>query len=159
MKSIKLLAKILACLVIGLCLRMIMNHYVMFIEINGKSMEPTLPEGSLGIAMKINLEDIERGDIVIIDKGNADYIIKRIIGLPGETISCTQNKIYINSKEIEDEFLENTWDFEEIKLGEDEIFVLGDNRLKSFDSRHDGPFKVSQIVANNVKYFSNQTSK
>ena len=66
--------------------------------------------------------------------------------MPGETISCKDGIIYINSKKVEEKYGKGvTNDFEKVKLGKDEYFVLGDNRANSLDSSEFGPIKKSQI--------------
>ena len=74
-----------------------------------------------------------------------------IIGLPNESIRIKNNRIYINDKEIENSYAYGeTSDYDEITLGEDEYFVLGDNRLISKDSRIIGPVKRSKIKGKTI---------
>ena len=81
----------------------------------------------------------------VLEVNKISYI-KRVIGLPGETISCENNTIYVNSRKIDDKFGSGvTSDFKKITLGKDEYFVLGDNRENSLDSRYYGPFKKKEI--------------
>ena len=89
---------------------------------------------------------INRFDIVVVDKGDS-YIIKRVIGLPGENIRYEDNKLYVNDELIEEPFLEigkNTDDFE-ASLPDDCYFLMGDNRQVSLDSRALGCFDISKI--------------
>ena len=80
-------------------------------------------------------------------KTNKTYIIKRIIGLPGESVAYIDGKLYINEKAAQDKYaLSDMEDFEEVKLAGDEYFVMGDNRKVSQDSRAIGPVKKSQIL-------------
>ena len=89
--------------------------------------------------------DIERFDIVVIDEGN-EYIIKRVIGLPGETVEYRDNKLYINDKLVKDNYGNGkTDDFKE-KVSKNSYFVLGDNRTNSMDSRVFGAFKKKKII-------------
>ncbi len=114
-------------------------------EVSGQSMEPTLHDGDSLLVDKLSyrFSDPKRFDIIIFPYAGdpESYFIKRIIGLPGETVQIDYDgNIYING-----ELLEEYYGAEVIKdpgraaepvtLGEDEYFVMGDNRNYSFDSR------------------------
>lgn len=133
------------------------------VQVEGSSMAPTLTNGQLGItdAISPKIGNIQRFDIVII-KMSSKYLIKRVIGLPGETISYKNDKLYINGKEISEEYLDSNYkaayaqftaDIDEITLGDDEYYCLGDNRPNSMDSRTYGPFKATQIVSKELIFF------
>ena len=123
------------------------------IRVNGTSMDTTLQDKEIMILNKINykLNDIERFDIVVIKKDDS-YLIKRIIGLPGETLKYVDDKLYINDKESKEYFKnQSTQDFDIIELGYDKIpndcyFAIGDNRKDSLDSRIFGCFKKEDIL-------------
>lgn len=159
------------------------------VRVDGKSMYPTLKDGEFGFTNVggVLLNGVERGDIVVVtmeENGQKTHWVKRVIGLPGETVSCVNDVIYINGKVLDetkyidpdyrqsfvDEYhffnkVENSdlgdnkrnynpdfkyksaIDFKETKLGDDEYFVMGDNRPYSKDSRYVGPVKKSQIFA------------
>ena len=73
-------------------------------------------------------------------------MIKRIIGLPGEKIEYTDNKLYIDGKYVKEDFKHmETMDFS-TTLGEDEYFIMGDNRTNSTDSRIFGPISRDEII-------------
>jgi signal peptidase I len=73
-------------------------------------------------------------------------LIKRIIGLPGDTVYCEDGKIYVNDELLDESYSDGkTNDFASVTLKEDEYFVLGDNRDDSFDSSEFGVIKKSQI--------------
>lgn len=114
-------------------------------EVSGHSMEPTLQHGDNLIVDKISyrFREPERYEIIVFPyqyKENT-YYIKRIIGLPGETVQIIDGEVYINGELLADEhygkevMLDPGIAAESITLGDDEYFVLGDNRNHSSDSR------------------------
>ena len=151
-------------------------------DVYGSSMEPTLYSGDAVFVEMISVYtgNFDRGDIVTIDaKGMEGYshdenLIKRIIGLPGETIKIADGNVYINGQLLdESDYLPadtktyvgmegQSRGYDEITLGPDEYYCMGDNRGGSNDSRRMGPFKKSQIDAkvlariypfNKIKFF------
>lgn len=116
------------------------------IRVNGTSMYPTLEEGETMILNKIGIyKGVERFDIIVIDAGD-DYIIKRVIAMPGETIAYIDGKLYINGKYMDDIYAKSkTEDFDAVTLQDNEYFVMGDNRIVSKDSRMIGPITENQI--------------
>lgn len=146
------------------------------VRVDGKSMYPTLKDGEFGFTNVggVLLNGVKRGDIVVVtmeEKGQKTHWVKRVIGMPGDTISCVNDIVFINGKVLDetqyidpdyrqscvDQFgyfnkvpnADNTdvQDFEEVKLGDDEYYVMGDNRPYSKDSRYVGPVKKSQLFA------------
>lgn len=126
------------------------------ISVNGSSMYPTLKDKDFGIASvyKTFINDVKRGDIVIIYLESQEYIIKRVIGMPNETVACENGVVTINGEALDESYLDAdyvatfdafTEDFGPITLGSDEFFVMGDNRPNSKDSRYYGPFKYDDI--------------
>lgn len=126
------------------------------VEVNGSSMESTLSNEDRLVLEKITyrFKDPERFDIIVFRpyKDQKDlYYIKRIIGLPGETIQIIDDAIYINDELLEEDYgrepmLDSGAAAEPIELGEDEYFVLGDNRNDSTDSR----FEVGIVERSSV---------
>ena len=146
------------------------------VRVDGRSMYPTLKDGEFGFTNVggVPLNGVKRGDIVVVtmeEKGQKTHWVKRVIGMPGDTISCVNDIVFINGKVLDetqyidpdyrqscvDQFgyfnkvpnANNTdvQDFEEVKLGDDEYYVMGDNRPYSKDSRYVGPVKKSQLFA------------
>lgn len=117
--------------------------------VSGASMDNTLENGQLVIINKFiyGFKDIERFDIVVVkNKVDKDKIIKRVIGLPNERIEYINNELYINGEKLETGYnFPETNDFS-TETGENEYFVLGDNRTVSKDSRMLGNFTETEIV-------------
>ena len=113
-------------------------------HVSGESMENTLDDGDQLIVDKLTyrFHDPERFDIIVFPFRYKDntYYIKRIIGLPGETVQIVDGEIYINGELLEESYGRDVMQdaglaAEPITLGDDEYFVLGDNRNYSSDSR------------------------
>ncbi len=122
--------------------------------VDGASMDNTLKDGQLVIINKFiyRFDDIKRFDIVVVSNEiNNDKIIKRVIGLPNETIMYKDNNLFINGELIKTDYdFGDTEDFTKTTK-DNEYFVLGDNRVVSKDSRVLGNFTKSDILGR-VKY-------
>lgn len=142
----KIIKELIPYLVIILVVMVIRTFIVTPIMVRGDSMYPTL-EGNEIMLLKKYDTDYKRFDVVVIDKNvEGDNLIKRVIGLPGETIRCRNNVVYIDGKPLDDSYAYGSTDnFQEIKLGDDEYFVMGDNREISLDSRVIGVIKKNEI--------------
>lgn len=121
------------------------------IKVDGSSMYPTLNNNEILLLEKYD-KNYQRFDIVVFKSGK-NKLIKRVIGLPGETVEYKDNKLYIDGKYYEEPFLKNkqkTYDFKlkdiDYKtIPQDCYFVLGDNRTNSTDSRILGPINKKYI--------------
>lgn len=116
--------------------------------VEGASMEPTLHNQEKNFVNKFYLSDnIKRGEVVII-KGKEENYVKRIIGLPGDSIEMKKDQLFINGVQFEESYLSQnrkqaeqmgsllTGDFGPEIVPENNYFVMGDNRLHSMDSRN-----------------------
>lgn len=143
------------------------------IEVYGPSSLPTIREGQIGLSSIITLRfrEIRRFEFVIFpqmdefgqirkdSQGKSIFLVKRVIGLPNDTIEFRNDQLLVNGEIVEEPFLDNplaqqykdrgllfTQNFGPITLEDDELFVVGDNRRGSSDSRGElGPIKVDDV--------------
>lgn len=144
----------------GLAL-LIRGFFLIPVPVEGNSMQNTLEQGDFVLMEKFT--SIQRFDVVVFQMSDGTTYIKRVIGLPGETVSYRDDQLYINDREVAEPFLEenlaqdeqrnlftNDFEFEELmgvrKLGKDSYFVLGDNRRMSKDSRSFGAISGGKII-------------
>lgn len=127
--------------------------------VNGASMEDNFEDGDYILVDEISyrFNEVERGDVVIFryPEDPDQFFIKRIIGLPEETIQIKNNKITVYNKQspnglvLQEDYLspeQETIGNSRIRLDSNEYFVLGDNRLQSSDSRIWGPVNKTLII-------------
>ena len=137
-------------------------------QVVGPSMTPTLKEGSVVVVNKLK-KNFKREDVIVLSQ-DEKYMIKRVIGLPGEYIQYKDNVLYINGERYDEKYLKDDAITEDFKLEdinetiipEGMYLVLGDNRMDSMDSRDYGLVSKEKVVGkvimsiwplNNVKFF------
>ena len=118
--------------------------------ITGKSMNPTIQEHGVCF-INHNYTDIKRGDIVIVDKDTEPKdLIKRVTGVPGDHIKFSYGDYYLNDEKNPDVYSEGVpYSFgphSEYYIEDDMYFVMGDNRIISYDSRAFGPVRKDEIL-------------
>jgi signal peptidase I len=131
-------------------------------------MEPTLEKGDRVLVNKVSydLHDVNRGDVIVFELGSEDVgpdgikdLIKRVVGLPGDVIETRDGIVYVNDRSVDEPYLADgmiTGDpddprnppIEKQTVPDDHVFVLGDNRSNSADSRYPyrGPIPIDSIV-------------
>lgn len=118
--------------------------------VTGSSMAPTFEEGSRLYTTPIS-GSIDRGDVVVMDDGSSDYAIKRVVGLPGETVYLWRGYVFIDRKILLEPYVpKRVYTLPRQRcsvfvLGPEQFFVLGDNRPSSADSRIYGPVERKQL--------------
>ncbi len=130
--------------------------------IPSQSMEPTLhgcptcnPDRLLVDKLSYKLHSVHRGDVVVFSRPpaapstDAD-LVKRVIGLPGETVRGSGGTVYVNNRALTEPYVapacDGTRDFDPVTVPAGDVFVMGDNRCDSLDSRIFGPIQQSTIV-------------
>jgi len=151
----KILKEFIPYVVIIIVVVLIRTFIATPVLVNGSSMYPTLKNNELLILKKYD-SSYKRYDIVVLDYKN-EKLIKRVIGLPGETVEYKDGVLYIDGKETEDDFSSTTSDFKSSELVTGAIpkgyyLVMGDNRKNSIDSRTIG--LISEDDINGVTNFS-----
>lgn len=144
----KIIRELIPYIIIIITVVLIRTFIATPVLVDGPSMSPTLENNQLLILEKFN-KKLERNDIVVFKYHN-DKLIKRVIGLPGETVEYKDGYLFINDKKVDDEFGSITKDFnlEQLKhkiIPEDYYFVMGDNRNNSVDSRMIGLVSIKNI--------------
>ena len=156
---------LLSAVVLALLIRMFLGEAI---RVDGSSMTNTLQDGEIVLVSKLAylLGDMERNDIVICRYPNREgwtvnfgaslgltqytIFVKRLVALPGDTVRIAAGKLYVNGEMVPDP--ENMGsvprDYGPVVLGEDEYFVMGDNRYSSHDSRASdvGPISSADIM-------------
>ena len=129
-------------------------------RIPSDSMLPTLQEQDRVLVNKLSYDvhEINRGDVVVFERpealpaapGDPEDLIKRVIGLPGDELLARDGTLYVNQRELIEPYLaEGTFTFgldDPVTVGEGEIFVMGDNRENSSDSRVFGPISEDSVI-------------
>ena len=141
----KVIKELIPYIVIVVVVVLIRSFIATPVRVDGDSMNKTFKNGDILILYK--LSKIKRFDVIVLHETDDDEkIIKRVIGMPGDTVAIKDGEIYINDKKIEDKYAYGmTSDYDRITLKSDEYFILGDNRLISKDSRYFGPIKEKEI--------------
>lgn len=135
--------EVLSIVITAFILAMVLRTFVIEgREIPSGSMLPTLQIGDRVMVNKFiyYFKELQRGDVVILDPPevlNSDkYYIKRVIGLPGETVEMKEGKVFINDRPLSEPYLpeELNYTFGPVEVPADSLLVLGDNRNNSYDS-------------------------
>ncbi len=146
----ELVETVVLSLVIFLLIRQVVQNY----RIESHSMEPNFYEGQFILVNKFAYKfgSPERGDVIVFhnpENTSEDYI-KRVIGLPGDTLEIRNQKIYINGKVLEEPYPQNrirpSTQYGPAVIEPNHLFVMGDNRPNSSDSRYFGQLSENLIV-------------
>ena len=118
--------------------------------VEGNSMNPTLNDNQFVFGTSTTIADVERNDIILFERYDGVFLIKRVVAVPGDTLEIKDNKLIVNGNVIAEDYIKepmNTADLAEFKIPQGRYFVLGDNRNNSEDSR-----ALGLIGENNIEY-------
>lgn len=139
-------------IVVAVLLAIMINKFLIFkVDVPTSSMKPTINIGDKFLVTRIyNFENLKRGDIIVFQNNEKnELMVKRLIGVPGDEIDIQGEKLYINGKELIEDYVKYPEKyFGKFKVPEDKYFFLGDNRENSCDSRE---WKEPYINKNDIK--------
>jgi signal peptidase I len=146
---IGLLWEIVQTLIMAVILYFLIDTVVGRVRVENISMQPTLHEGEFILVNKLayRLGDFQRGDIVVFHHDATEDYIKRVIGLPGDTVEVKNGRVFINNQMVNEPYIaapprySGSW-----KVPDGQIYVLGDNRNQSSDSHQWGYVPVGTVV-------------
>jgi signal peptidase I len=138
---------------LALLMFLVINFLTARIRVDGRSMEPNFHDGDYVIVNRLafRLGELQRGDVVVFPyplNQEEDYI-KRIIALPGDRVGIRDGLVLLNGAVLDEEYLgapPHGSDLEAVTVPEGEVFVMGDNRYDSSDSRSWGPLSIEDII-------------
>jgi signal peptidase I len=141
--------EVVQTLIMAVILYFLIDTVVGRVRVENISMQPTLHEGEFILVNKLayRLGDFQRGDIIVFHHDAMEDYIKRVIGLPGDTVDVRGEQVYINNQLIDEPYIaapphyNGSW-----TVPEGQIFVLGDNRNQSSDSHSWGFVPVNSVV-------------
>lgn len=134
---------------------------IKFFLVPSDSMEPTLKRSDYIAGFSIEPSELRRGDIVVFSTGReGDYYVKRVVGLPGETLMILNGFVYINGDRLDEPYVQNRGNenLGPLIIPKGRLFVMGDNRTDSLDSRWFGPVPTSHVEAK-VSFIYNPVSR
>ena len=139
-----ILAVVLAAAIAAILFKVIFNLGI----VNGSSMSPTLNDGDVLLLDRL-LYEPEYNDIVVFKNEERGTLVKRIIGMPGDTIEVKNSVVYRNGEPLEEDYIAQGYFgcgemTGPVTIEEGHVFVMGDNRPDSYDSRFTGVGQVSE---------------
>jgi signal peptidase I len=124
---------------------------IQFYLVPSDSMVPTLMRSDYIGGFKIEPSELRRGGIVVFTsvRNDDDFYVKRVIGLPGDTVAILNGFVYVNGRRLEEPYVvhRGAENLPPLKIPKNRIFIMGDNRTNSVDSRRYGPVSTDQVEA------------
>jgi signal peptidase I len=159
---LKTTAEWIVVILLAVSVALLVRHFVVqSYSIPSASMHPTLKVSDRLLVTKVNYQwaDIKRGDVIVFKKpdsmkaaegpGGIDDLVKRVIGLPGDTVEARDGSVFVNGTKLDEPYLPagtQTTNLRTAVVPVDEYFMMGDNRDVSFDSRFWGAIKRADVI-------------
>ena len=144
----KFFRELIPYVIIIIVVLFVKNYIIAPVQVRGDSMDSTLQSGDVMLLNRLQFKryGVKRFDIVVVDDHDT-YIIKRIIGLPGDIVEIKDERLIINGEEFDEYYLDEGTHTDDliIEVPQGHYYILGDNREESLDSRMLGPIKEKQI--------------
>lgn len=138
-------------LALGIFLFLVFQFFFQFYTVDGPSMNETLADGQRMLVLKTTKQP-SRGDVIIFHtppaSGVDEIFVKRVIGLPGDVIEIKNGVVFVNNEPLQEDYIINNpkINMEAVVVKDKEYFVLGDNRLVSYDSHNFGCVPQENII-------------
>lgn len=156
----QILTEVIQTIVLALLLFVAINFITARIRVDGQSMEPTFHNGDYVVVNRLayQIGDIERGDVVVFPYPLDPQrdLIKRVIGLPGDRVSVISGIVYVNDAALQEEYISEppVDSMSQVTVPDGYVFLMGDNRNDSQDSRSWGPVAIDKLIGKAVfRYF------
>ena len=140
-------------IIISILLVIGINFCFQLVLVNGDSMNPTYQNNDFLISSKIAYKNHspQKGDLVIVDGKSKDLdidIIKRVVATPGDTVEIKKGQLIINDKKVKEDYIDETMnkDMHKMTVKKNTVFIMGDNRNHSIDSRVFGSIPIQDIM-------------
>lgn len=148
-----IVTRFIAFIILAIAVPCIINENLWFCRVRGHSMEPTLCENSLGVVLKHGYS-LQRGDFAVLRLNSGELLVKRVIGLPGDHVVIDTDVTIVNDDVIDESYVfyqDEEYNNVDVTVGDDQYFLLGDNRNNSLDSRYFGAVDSDQLIG---EYFA-----
>lgn len=128
---------------------------IQIFTIPSTSMRPTLERGDRVLVCEICglFDDVDRDDVIVFEDAGGEDFIKRVVGLPGDVVELHEGELFVNGEVIEEPYLSSVIDvspYGPVRVPDGMLFVLGDNRTRSGDSRFEPPQGVGLVPMDRV---------
>ena len=158
-KSTHLIRELIETIALMLIIFLVIRFAAQSFRVDGASMEPGLHTDEFVLVDKMSylFQSPQRGDVIVFHYplDTTKDFIKRIIGLPGDTLRITNTSVIVDGQALHEPYISLPFNFENYtwKLGPDQFFVMGDNRENSLDSRSWGPLNRRYIIGKAVAIY------